>query len=177
MARQTISQRRGLGDLRSINRANAGVRGQIIVHGIEDMAREFKALPYIIVDKMLKRAVYEGAQMYTRKAKENVPFDKGKLEASLSTRRKTLPTLRLAVQSDTYARKGRNFRGGYYAHLVEHGHDLFRTTRSGKYFIKHVPATNFLRKTAVQNKEEAVTIVKKRVGTGLLLYYSGRKRF
>ena len=101
------------------------------------------------VTKTVKRHVVKDAQ---RMAPVGAT---GRLRASLGTRRPTHKR-QLVLGADAYARRGRNFKGGYYAHLVEKGHRLYRTTRKRKYFIKHVAARSFLLPALVENRTNIV---------------------
>lgn len=108
--------------------------------------------------KIAGDAIYDGADVQLQAAKLLVPVDTGDLRKSLARRRKNF---RESVGTVVLARRSKQFPGGYYSHLVEKGHRLFRTTNSGlKVFIKHVPAQPFMRPATEQNREAILRRIK-----------------
>lgn len=177
MARQTKAQQIELAAQRLAVRSSAGLSGTFIqVHGIPELAHELKVLPGKISSRLLRSALFEAAEMMADTAYRMAPKDTGQLAESITARRRRINGIQMMEGADVYAKRSRQTPGGYYAHLVELGHAIFRTTRSGKYFVKYYPGSRFMTKTAQLEEKRAIETVRRRVEVGLERFYAGKRR-
>lgn len=177
-ARQTKAQQIDLAASRLSVRgiASSDVTGMMI-YGLPELQQELDRLPGFLAAKVLRGAVYEAAQMMADSAYRHAPRGAtGQLAESIKARRRLVGGPRLIEGADVFAKRSPSTPGGYYAHLVELGHAIFKTTRHGKYFIKHYPGERFMTKTAQREEKRAVDIVRDRIRLSLGNYYAGKRR-
>lgn len=123
----------------------------------------------VFADKMKKKiasdAMYAGAKYDLEKAKALVPVKTGNLKKSLAVRRKTT---RQDVGAVVLARRSKAFPGGYYSHLVEKGHKIFRVTRNKqKVYIGYFSGHPFMRPAVEQNYEAIIEKIKEAASKGI----------
>lgn len=177
MARQSKSQQSVLANIRSEARASGGLGGQIVISGIEELAKELNILPGKLVSQVLTRGLEKGGQVVANRAEHLAPQGKtGRLAESIRVRRRQINSGKLVAGVDVYARRSKATPGGYYAHLVELGHDIFKTTRRGKYFIKHYGGERFMRPAIEQKRQEVISIVLIETKKALDRFYAGKIR-
>ena len=134
----------------------------IRIEGIEEIARNLEAVSDRIKRRALRAGMTRAGKLIERDAKRRVPVRMGRLRQAIEFD----PKIRARsgdLVGKVLARRGPNNKGGYYAHLVERGHKLFRTTRTKKYFIKHVPADPFMRPALETNVGPSIELIRRAV--------------
>ncbi len=160
---------------RVAGRGQHGLGMHISITGIPEMGRELQAIPGRLARLALKKAMKKGGGEVSDLAEAYAPRGAtGNLKASLSVRARDEQITRGVVGADVFAKRRKGL-GGYYAHLVEYGHDIYRTTRTGKYFIKHYGGQRFMLPAIKQKEQRVIQITINEVKQSLERYYGGYK--
>lgn len=118
--------------------------------------------------KVQERALREAAKVALEGAKRRTPYQTGELRRSLSI---AIPRLGGAKQyligADIYAKRSAQTPGGYYAHLVELGHRVFKTTRTRRIERRSAPAQPFMLPTLEQDAQKIIDAYVNRVSAEL----------
>lgn len=171
------SQKANLANQRLQIRAASGLGGAIEILGLEDLLKELKVLPIELAKKVLYKGLQMGGRRVVQRASALAPYGAtGALKASIAQRRANVTNSSYVVGEDVFAKRSKATKGGYYAHLVEYGHDIFRTTRYGKYFIKHYSGQRFMLPAIQQEQNNVIKDVRDTISDKLKNYYIGRKR-
>lgn len=142
------------------------IRLQWNIEGLGEINDRLNELKHFMRRGVVMQAAYETTKEVLLPAiQASVPVDKGALRASLAVREAR--HLGKTAGADVYARRGKNYPGGYYAHLVEYGHALYWTTRWWKRKIKDVPPTWFMRRHLVISAGPAFNDFARRVRSNL----------
>jgi hypothetical protein len=124
------------------------------------------------LDKMLAtevaiKGMMAGAMVSLEAAKAGVPVLSGNLRDSLQV----VPLRKRGyVGARVIAKRGKKYPGGYYAHLIEYGHNIYRTTRGRwhrKYFIKHYSGHAYMKPALYNNKEECLEAIRREAAAAL----------
>lgn len=134
----------------------------------EDLAR-LKLILARLNDRMKKKVVtdsmYAGGKLDLEYAQLLVPKKTKKLLKSLAVRKKSNNEGRGAI---VLARRSAQFPGGYYSHLVEKGHKIFRTVRGGKkVYIGYFSGHPFMRPSVEQNYEKIIERITQTAAKGV----------
>lgn len=123
---------------------------------------------HLVRGKIQERALRDAAKVALEGAKRRVPVKTGELRKSLSI---ATPRLGGAKQNligaDIHAKRSAQTPGGYYAHLVEYGHRVFKTTRTRRIELRSAPARPFMLPTLEQDTQAIIDAYAARVGAEL----------
>lgn len=150
--------------------------GNVEITGLKELQQELKALPKHIALDMTKEGLIKAGLILRDDARRRTPVRSGNLRKSIQLRRKMRYRGKELLGVQVRSRRSKAFPGGYYAHLVEKGHKLYRTTRWRKIFIKHVPANPFMRPALEQGKGRAIDAAVQEVKKGIAKYKMGDAR-
>jgi len=134
---------------------------------IARLEREFKALPKHIALNYAKKGLVNAGELVKIDTKTKIGTEglikTGELRKSIQVKENVKYRGHTLLGVDVIAKRGKRFPGGYYAHLKERGHKLYRTTRWRKIFIKHVPARPFMRPTADSSATQSKAVESYRI--------------
>lgn len=132
---------------------------------LDKLVAKLKKLEDKIKKKIVIDAMMAGGKIHLEAAKVLVPVKTGELKKSLRIRR---ATDRQMVGARVLAQRGKDFPGGYYAHLVEKGHHIFRKTRSGKkIYVGYYSGKPFMRPAVEMNFERIISKIKETAKAGV----------
>lgn len=114
-----------------------------------------------IQDKALKAA----GKVILEGAKRRMPFKTGELRKSLELT--SLKKFESSIGIDVVAKRGKSTPGGYYAHLVEYGHKVFKTTRFRRIRLSDAAPHPFMEPAFREEKESAIQEYKTVISTEL----------
>ena len=130
------------------------------VKGFAKLDRALKELPLKVQNRIMGKVVRSGSKVVLKEAKALVPKHTGRLKKSMTIKRlRKSKTKGRIVDSVTFK------EDGWYAHLIEFGHQLVKGGRlggsgAGK-VIGHIAAQPFLRPAFDKNKKRILDIMKK----------------
>lgn len=130
------------------------------VKGFAALDRALKELPLKIQKKIMGKVVRKGANVVKKEARALVPKDTGRLRKSITVRRQRKSTTKGKIVDKVTFKKE-----GWYAHLVEFGHQLVRGGRlggrgTGK-VVSHIAAQPFLRPAFDKNRKRIIDVMRK----------------
>ncbi len=136
-----------------------------------------KQFPTELRRRVLEKAVFNAALMVLRTAQDNVR--KHNLSGDLY---KSLARKKITTFSETgafiYARRTKQFKGGFHAHLLEYGHRMVVKKKkgmfSGLYQTGHVQAFPFIRPALADNDSKVLDHIAKVTAKALKRYKLGR---
>lgn len=146
------------------------MKGQAVSVKIQDAGlAELRTKLSRFSDKMKKKiagdAMLAGAKVHLAAAKLLVPVDTGQLKRSLATKKNSS---REEVGAMVLARRSGSFTGGYYSHLVERGHVIFRTVKGGRRVrVGFYGGQPFMRPGMEQNVDKILKAIKERADQGI----------
>lgn len=133
--------------------------------GLQIIHQKLTTLKDKLKQKIVADAMLEGAKIQLAAAKTLVPVADGDLKRSLAARKKTS---RYDIGAQVYARRGKQFPGGYYAHLIEKGHKQVRKLRNGKtIYLGYYSAHAYMRPALLQNQQEILQKVTSEARAGI----------
>lgn len=105
-------------------------------------------------EKVQKQALKAAGKVILDGAKTRVSVKSGELKKALQV--SALKKFSGSIGVDIVAKRGKNTPGGYYAHLVEYGHKVFKTTRFRRIRLSDASPRPFMEPAFREEKERAI---------------------
>ena len=129
--------------------------------GLEDIQNILDSLPERAKRQFIRKGLRNGAALMVRSAKSKARRRSGNLANSIASRQE-MSKKKQTITFVVFPRRGKDFPGGYYAHLVERGHNIVvrkrRAFGNAKAVVGHTRAFPFMRPAFEENAEKVIDI-------------------